>query len=63
MRVVAIYGYAPAEAKLALADDSTSHDSPGDSAEPVVPVVIDDESQRPLGSAEAEPRPPTAVCS
>ena len=33
------------EAKLALADDSTAHNSSGASATPVVPVVIDAEAR------------------
>jgi hypothetical protein len=36
------------EAKLAQSDDSTTHDSPGDLATPVVPVVIDAELPRRL---------------
>ena len=46
MRAVTINEYAPVEAKLALADDSTEHDSPGDSATPTAPVVIDAEAPR-----------------
>ena len=59
---LAAAGRPPAH-KLALADDSTADDSSGDSTKPVVPVVIDDESQRRLGSDEREPRPPTVVYS
>ena len=51
------------EAKLTQADNSTAHDSSGDSAKSVVPVVIDDEFQRQLGGDEREPRPPTVVYS
>jgi hypothetical protein len=49
------------EARLAQADDSTAHDSSGDSATPVVPVVIEDEPR--LAEDEAAPRPPTDMCS
>jgi hypothetical protein len=37
------------EAKLALADDSTAHDSSSDSASDRTPVVIDAEAPRRLG--------------